>query len=176
MVITVDYCERDSRDSYSASYKITGPSQRGPSNWTSALKNNSDDFARIYQIKPLIANLSNVCYRYRAVDGIVLYWNVEVTLYSDMKRQIVGCFIIWRMYVAQTTLLSEQMILIVLLSHSVPNPLLMQQLSYGSNSDYKQTTHKGNVKQLHATLGEPLCNPLPAYHTFTGYDYTTSFS
>ena len=92
--------ERDSRGSSSALYKITGPSQRRPSNWTSALRNNSFkeslvefliniwesyDLARIYQNKTLIANSSNICYSYRVVD-VGVYRNVEVALYSDHEE------------------------------------------------------------------------------------------
>jgi len=33
-----------------------------------------------------------------------------------------------------------------------------------------------SINQMHAALGETLCNSLPAYHAFTGCDYTSSFN
>ena len=33
-----------------------------------------------------------------------------------------------------------------------------------------------SVNQLHTTLGDALCKALPAFHAFTGCDYTSSFS
>ena len=40
----------------------------------------------------------------------------------------------------------------------------------------KNTLRYIDINQLHTTLGQSLCDSLPAYHAFTGCDYTSSFS
>ena len=40
----------------------------------------------------------------------------------------------------------------------------------------KNTLRYINISELFSTLGTNLCNALPAYHAFTGCDFTSSFS
>ena len=40
----------------------------------------------------------------------------------------------------------------------------------------KNTLRYTNVNKLNGKLGDLVCKSLPAYHTFTGCDYTASFS
>ena len=76
-------------------------------------------------------------------------WKLHCTVI--MKSQIVGCFIIWRMYVAQT---NDTDCLVIALG---PNPLLMQLgvwLEFGLQANNTQMFI--NVKQLHDAWGAPL--------------------
>lgn len=50
----------------------------------------------------------------------------------------------------------------------------MKKLTLGLYS--KNTLQYINVNQLYGKIDDPVCKSLPAYHAFTGCDYTAFFS
>ena len=189
---SVKDCERIERASDSTSYQITGASQKRPSNWLVALRNSKfkeslieflmkswddDLLAEMLQQKVLYANSGNICYKFEVIGGKMVKSEVNY-LYSTHEEADS------RMFFHLTNVSSPanavvrtadtDCLIIALGCKRFYNPLLKIWLEVGLMS--KNTLRYINVNELHTALGEPLCNSVLAYHSFTGCDYSASFS
>jgi hypothetical protein len=174
-------------------YQITGPGQKRPSNWTTALKNpnfkealidflitswENDELADVFQGKTLFANSGDICYSYRVNDGRVVK-NPEAEYCCNHEEADSRMF-----YHLANILVPNKVVirtddtdcLIIALGcyHLYNQPDLKIWMEPGVQSN--NTLRYISINQLHAALGESLCQSLPAYHAFTGCDYTASFS
>ena len=184
-------CERQARSTSSVSYQIKGAAQKRPGNWISALKNanfkeslvlfllenwNDDDYLTLFQDKTLFANYNDTCFKYFVVDGHVNRFEAG-HLYSTREEADSRMFFHLTDVPTPSNVVirtaDTDCLVIGLGCKPLYDASLKIWLEVGLRS--KNTLRYINLNQLHESLGETLCNSLPAYHAFTGCDYTSSF-
>ena len=184
--------ERDERGNYNISYTITGPSQRRPSNFNEALlsasfkkallgffKNEwtSDKYAPTIEDHEVYFALEESCYLYTAKDG-----HIEHTEVSDLQsthEEADTRVIFHANYISKKNFLPvivirscDTDVFILLLYHSVH---LKAKLWMDTGICSKNTRRNINITELAEILTLELCLALPAFHAFTGSDYTAAF-
>jgi len=127
--------------------------------------------------KTLYANSGDVCYSYRVVDGRVVK-QVEATLGNNHEEADSRMFYHLaniptpNNVVVRTS--DTDCLIIALGCYQLFDQSLKIWIEAGLLTN--NTQRYISINQMHAALGETLCNSLPAYHAFTGCDYTSSFN
>lgn len=127
--------------------------------------------------KNLLANFGDVCYSYKAVGNSVVR-NVEVALCCDHEEA--DSRMIYHLanvpapdnVVIRTS--DTDCLVIALGCCQFIYPSLKVWIEAGLLTN--NTQRYISINQMHAALGGSLCMSLPAYHAFTGCDYTASFN
>ena len=185
-------CEREKRDTAPAAYAITGPSQKRPQNWLLAMRNpffkqslitflldawQSDEMSTILEGKELFANDEDHCYKFSSEGGVVTR-SEDRNLFS-MHEEADN-----RMFFHISLLQEEQNVIVRTIDTDClvialgcrpfisSNVRIWLEVGLQSNNTLRYIS----VDQLYLTIGASMCKALPAYHAFTGCDYTSSFS
>ena len=192
---SIEDCERDERSknvSRELSYQITGPGQHTPSNWLKALRNDNHKvslnkflvdvwknycFGGILKEKKLYVTDGNVCYLFEVSNGKMVRM-ILPHLYSrheeaDSKMIFHVASVEENSNVVIRTADTDVLIIAFGCISQIP-PYINLWLEVGLHS--KNTLQYINVNNLYGNIGDPVCKSLPAYHVFTGCDYTTTFS
>ena len=186
--------ERSGREASSgsaANFGIIGGKQTRPSNWIAALRCNNfksalikflisswknDSYSSMFEGKVLYANVEDTCYSFRSVlDKVVR--KEELTLYSTHEEADS------RMFFHVSSVQAPANVVV----RTCDTDCLVIGIGCRSNLDSglkiwietglqtKSTLRYISIDQICDDLGESLCRALPAYHAFTGCDYTSSF-
>ena len=188
--------ERESRssDSRASAFSISGPCQKRPPKWLNALRNDNfknslieflvnawsskNEYSTIIGDKVLYANVGDMCYSIRVLNGIVSK-RVEPLLFSTHEEADS------RMLFHMTASDSKGEIVI----RSNDTDVLVALL--GCYDTYKEnvtgvwmemgvfstnTLRYVDVSKLYEELGPLFCKSLPGLHALTGSDYTSAFS
>ena len=187
-------CERDKRmgNGRTSSYFISGPGQKRPSSWLEALRNDQfkeslvefliqswvdDDLVFLLGEKTLCANGGDVCYSYKVRDGKMLR-AVEPLLCCSHEEADSRMIFHLKSIVSPNNVVirtaDTDVLIIALGCFSSLDQQVNTWLEVGLYS--KNTLRYISVNQLFRKLGEKLCKSLPAFHAFTGCDYSAAFS
>ena len=185
---SIEDIEHIDRDAVSATYKISGPSQKRPTDWTVALKNSSfkeslsdffvkswkdDSLAPFFNGKVLITNSKDTCYKFEPQDDKVFcteqenYCNHEEAdsrMFYHVSLVAALCKVVMR---------ANDTDVIPMGCKQFYDTSLKLWLEVGTQS--KNTIRYISIDQVCEKFGSSLCNALPAFHVFTGCDYTASF-
>ena len=184
-------CERAARDGSVDSFKITGGNQKRPANWMSALRNAgfkeslvkylvaswADDCnVKHLGTKTLYANDGDTCYKY-VVEGNSVVKSEESRYSNDHEEADARMFFHVHKITGQKNIVIRT------------NDTDCLVIGLGSQSNFcnhkvwidaglvsNNTRRYIDMTKLAANLGESLCSAMPAYHAFTGCDYTAAFS
>ena len=184
-------CERETRAANVLAYQIKSSSQQRPSNWIAALKSASfkdslisfllkswldDCHTSTLRDKILLANNKNSCFKFFVGDGKMCC--EEVTeLHSNHEEADNRMFF----HLAKVNGPSNVVI------RTADTDCLI--IGLATQHMYQESMHVGlevgtlgknnlrfiSLNQLYSYLGNDFCAALPAYHAFTGCDYTASF-
>lgn len=186
-------CERLNRAEIDIPYTISGPLQPRPKDFLASLKNyrfkealvkfladhwSDNSFAAILKNKKVFITVDELCFSFSSVGNIVLK-NEEpelACLHEEADTRII--FHISKIHDGAKILVkaTDTDILIILLGniHKFANLQI-----WLANSTSKKTTNQDqaciNCTKLSVELGPTLCLALPAFHAFTGCDYTAAF-
>ena len=183
--------KREGRESSSVMYRISGPAQKRPGNWISSLRNDCfkislveflinnwelNNMSDIFKRKTLYANCGNKCYMYKAVDDTVV--RTEVTeLYSNHEEADSRMFfhLAYESELNNVVIRTADTDCLIIALDCLPslNPYLRLWLEVRLQSN--NSIRFISVNQLFSKLGTSISHALPAYHAFTGCDYTASF-
>lgn len=186
--------ERQSRvmSSTAEIYTLRGASQKRPAKWLPALKSTSfkqclikflvdywadDSFANIIGDKVLFANSGNDCFKYTVSNGTVVK-EEAVKFYSTHEEADNRMFFHLSMIsppsnVVVRTADTDCLIIALGCKHFYADNLkIYLEVGVLSNNSLRFI----DINGLHSAIGETFCKALPAYHAFTGCDYTASFS
>ena len=187
-------CERDKRmiNGRTSLYHIAGPGQKRPSSWMEALRNDQfkeslvdflvqswedDNLVAILKEKVLYANGGDICYSYKVCDGKMVR-NIEPFLCCTHEEADSSMIYHLKSITAPNNVVirtaDTDVLIIALGCFSSLNQQVNTWLEVGLYT--KNTLRYISVNQLFLKLGDVLCKSLPAYHAFTGCDYTASFS
>ena len=178
-----------------STYHITGPGQKRPSSWMEVLRNDQsskfkeslveflvqswedDGLVSILKEKTLYANGGDVCYSFKIRDGRMVK-NVEPFLCCTHKEADSRMVYHLKSISAPNTVVlrtaDTDILVIVLGCFSSLDQEVNTWLEVGLYT--KITLRYKSVNQLSMKLGDVFCRSLPAYHAFTGCDYTAAFS
>ena len=185
-------CERESRNSTDVSCYITGANQKRPTNWLLALRScnfktallnflveawANNDYAPLFQGKVLFANRGNTCYKFISIlDKVV---KTEESSLSCCHEEADS-----RIFFHASSVQSESNVVIrtsdtdclviALGCREKIDPSLKIWLEVGVQS--RNDLRYISVDSIYSELGKGLCKALPAYHAFTGSDFTACFS
>ena len=163
-----------------------------PTNFHSALRNSnfkeslvsflveywkSDDVSHLYEDKTIYVTEGERCFSFRNVDGhTVRHEENDLTNYFEEADHRMFYHIHSIVTPANVVIRARDSDLLVIalgIFHNLPNDLnLWLEVGIYTNN----TLEYINVNQLYAVLGSKLCRALPAFHIFTGSDYTAAFS
>ncbi|XP_057306368.1 uncharacterized protein LOC130644684 [Hydractinia symbiolongicarpus] len=186
-------CERDLRcTERHGAYQITGPEQKRPSNWLNALRNDHFKAALVEFLaffwennmhstvlgnKTVIMNRNDTCYMFR-VEGEIVVKTEIVKLFSTHEEA--DSRILYHLSSIQTpanvvirTIDTDVLIIALGCLSKLPNSL---NIWMETGVYTKNTLRYISINQIYQKLGKNICMALPAYHAFTGCDYTASFS
>jgi hypothetical protein len=188
--------ERTSRATQTGcvSYQVTGESQKSPPNSTylAALRNpkfkeslvlflleswKEDIFAPIFGNKVLFANYNDTCYKFYVVDKSVIREESH-ELYSTHEEADSRMFFHMSLVPSPSNIVVRTVdtdcLIIALGCKQYYDEGINIWIEVGTQS--KNSLRYINVNQLYSVLGIEICAALPAYHAFSGSDYTASFS
>lgn len=184
--------ERNSREESTQLYEIKGDSQKRPTNWILALKNSSfkeslikflvdawkdNSLAPILADKVLYANHNNICYKY-STDGVNMSRVEVLELFSTHEEADSRMFFHLTSVPDNSNVVirtaDTDCLVIALGCNSKINPSVKTWLEVGVQTNNSQRYI--SINSIHAKIGDILCKSLPAYHAFSGCDYTASFS
>eukprot|EP00794_Sanderia_malayensis_P015514 gene15514-17096_t len=179
-------CERDARDTSTASYNITGPMQKRPGNWFSAMRNStfktsllsfpidawaSKENASLFKGKILFANNEDKCFKFSAVfDNVIrceaedlfcTHEEADSRIFFHLNSLPTPCNAVIRTS-------DTDCLIIGLGCRSFIQSDIKIWLEVGLQS--KNSQRYINIDQIYQRLGAPVCMALPAYHAFTGCD------
>jgi len=186
-------CERQNREGIDIPYTINGPLQTRPSDFLKSLKNfrfkealvkflsnhwENNSLASILGKKKIFITVGEQCFSYCSVGNLVVK-NEEIELackHEEADTRIV--YHVNKMQEKSKILVkaADTDILVILLDnlHKFPNLQI-----WLANSTSKKGKNKDeiciNCTDLWIKLGPTLCLALPAFHAFTGTDYTAAF-
>lgn len=185
--------ERESRKEFDIPYKISGPQQTRPKNFSQSLKNyrfkealvqfladywQNDNLVTIIQNKKNFLTVDHHCYSYEVQGNSVK--KTEETNYECYHEEA-DTRIIFHASKAEPgsrvlIKASDTDVLIILLGNM--HKLIGSEIWLASSATKKsnnQTVDCINCTDLALELGIKLCQSLPAFHAFTGCDYTAAF-
>ncbi|XP_063379234.1 uncharacterized protein LOC134666051 [Cydia fagiglandana] len=184
--------EREKRQEEEIPFEITGPLQRPPSDFTKKLKNrkfkeaivsylainwNNDEFGAIIGGKKIYLTLNEKCYSFVRNDQKV---EKKEELNFECYHEEADTRVIFHAAQLQNQreiviYASDTDILIIALANihklEEKNIYLVSRGAPGQRYDMNCI----NCTKLSNILGQTLCRALPAFHAFTGCDYTASF-
>jgi hypothetical protein len=184
--------ERDARAGCrSREFEITGKSQKRPDEWLKSLRNdsfknslveflvqswNDDSLVEILGNKIIFANHGDKVYSYKALNNQMIV-REEVDYYS--RHEEADTRMIFHLTKLQPALnvvirTADTDVLLIALGCFEHINYINLWLEVGLYT--RNTLRFINVNQLHNKLGNKLAKALPAYHAFTGCDYTAAFS
>ena len=181
--------KREERGNYQAAYQITGPSQRRPTDFHRALLLASFKTALLRFLKeewrsmyvPVMEGhevyfgLEQSCYVYNTKNGLIQQ-REEDKLYS--RHEEADTRVIYRVdfitkespdYPTVVVRSCDTDVFVILLHHA---DTIGAKVDTGVSS--KNTRRLINISQLATTLTPLICRALPAFHAFTGCDFTAS--
>ena len=176
--------ERESRAANVLAYQIKGSSQQRVSNWMAALKSASfKDYLVSFLLKSWqddchasTLRCKNTCFKFFVVDGKKCCEEVP-ELYSTHEEADNRMFFHLANapsnVVIRTT--DTNCLIIGLASQHLYEESIHVWLEVGTLLYVKNTLRFINLNQLSSHLGNDLGAALPAYHDFTGCEYTASF-
>ncbi|CAG9771569.1 unnamed protein product [Ceutorhynchus assimilis] len=174
-------------------YTITGPQQARPSDFLGSLENyrfkevlikflanywESDHLAPIIRTKIFFITVETQCYSYQSIEKHVV--RTEEIDYECYHEEADTRIMLHISKVQPTSKIlvkaSDTDILIILLGnmHKVPETEIGL-ASSGSKTKNDKDFNCINCIELASKLGSSLCLSLPAFHAFTGSDYTAAF-
>ena len=173
-------------------YQVTGPFQRRPSNFNAALSSNSfksallkffknewrsDNYVTILEGHTVYFALEESCYLYTVKDGHVE--QSELTDLQSFHEEADTRILFHAKYISQKSLnpvivvrSCDTDVFILLLCHSIQ---LKAKLWMDTGLSSKNTRRNINITELGNLLTDEICSALPAFHAFTGSDYTAAF-
>ena len=183
--------EHGVRQAVKVKYRITGGDQKTPSNWQCALNNISFkqelvDFLLLFWSKnecveflgnkTIYMNVNNNCFKFKNEQGIMIREDVA-SLYcthdeADSRMIFHAANISWPANVVLRTNDTDVLIIALGCMHNMPSKL---QLWMEVGTYYSNNLRYINISSLAKHMGDTLCRAMPAYHAFTGCDYTASF-
>ena len=192
--LSIQDCERDSRSGYEergSQYQITGPNQRRSSNWLNTLRFNQfkvtinsflasawedDCLAEIFQGKCLYINNGDICYCFREENGQVTRTLIPELTSSQEEADSKMIFHLTNLEENSKVIIrtSDPDVLVKVLCCLEHIPVSinvwLEVVLYAKNS-----LGYIDVRKLFNKLGKDLWRALPAFHAFTGSDYTAAF-
>lgn len=186
-------CERENRKEFDIAYNISGPQQTRPKDFLKSLRNyrfkealvqfladhwDNKDLVPIIQTKKIFLTVDHQCYSYQVeqnsirkteeVDYECHHEEADTRIIFHAHKAAPGSRILIKA--------SDTDVFIILLGN-------MHKLSeleiLLANSATKKTSNQHldciNCTKLASKLGPKLCKSLPAFHAFTGCDYTAAF-
>ena len=188
-------CKRDSRSGYEergTQYQITGPNQRRPSNWLNALRFDQfkvvinsflvsiwedDSLAEIFQGKCLYVNNGDICYCFREENGQVTRTLIPELTSSHEEADSKMIFHLTNLEENSKVIIrtSDTDVLVIALC-CLEDIRVSINVSLEVGLYAKNSLRYIDVRKLFNKLGKDLCRALPAFHAFTGSDYTAAFS
>ena len=190
LTLSIKYIEHIDRDPVSTTYKISGPSQKRSTDWTVALKNSSfkeslieffikswkdNSLAPFFNGKVLITNSKDTCYKFEPQDDKVFcteqenYCNHEE---ADSRMFYHVSLVAAPGKVIMRTNDTDALVIAMGCKQFYENSLKLW-FEFGTQS--KNTIRYISIDQACEKFGSSLCNALPAFHVFTGCDFTASF-
>lgn len=188
-------CERDRRAGSAdrnVSFTISGEEQKRPNDFLKALRNDSfkselvqflvnywytDNAAGILGDKILRINSEDTCYIFYELDGHVVREVDQSLCCSHYEADTRIIFHVFNLPINTNVVVraSDTDILIIALGnmHRMSNKI---SLWIETGLKFKNTLRYLHVNKIYERLGETMSRALPAYHAFTGSDYTASFA
>ena len=131
-----------------------------------------DGFATILKDKILYANLDNNCFVYRV-------FNMEEVEIICSSHEETGCRMFFHVHQCEVpsnivirTDGTDGLVMALGCKHNLdPRVSIWLEIGKEKRNDQRYIS----ISQLHQHLGAKICCALPAYHAFTGCDYTSSF-
>ena len=189
-------CERDKRCEEvdrNAMYEITGPTQKRPVNFKKALRNNlfkqslvkflvisweDDTLAEVLKHKEVFVNCEDTCYSFKASDG-KMSKTEELHLHSTHEEA--GSKMIFHLHSlpASSNVVIRTVdtdVLIILLGNMEKLDDVNKNVWLEVGLFTMNTLRYIDVRAIYNKLGCGLCKSLPAFHSFTGCDYTAALN
>lgn len=184
--------ERQRRGGIEADFAIVGESQKAPNDFAKALRNNafkvalveffvqnwnSNQYAVYIGNKTIYVNCGNVCYKYYVDNGNVQRITEE-NLYCEHEEADSRIVFHTAQLPENTKVIikaSDTDVLIILLGNLhmfATNVQIWMDCGLLSKNNLRLV----DVNKIGEPLGPNICKSLPAYHAFTGCDYTAAFS
>lgn len=186
-------CERQSRLEYDVPYTIHGHLQSRPTDFQGSLKNyrfkealvkflaehwESNHIASILKDKKVLLTVENQCFSFKSVGDEVIKVEEDVFSCEHEEADTRIMFHISKLPSKSRVLIkaSDTDVLVIVLGniHKVPDLkiwLVGSTTKRSANNDLNCIS----CTDLAASLGPTLCLALPAFHAFTGSDYTAAF-
>lgn len=189
---SVKDCERARRGTDDSQVFVLGPEQIRPKNFDSALNSRSfkqqfplfiaeewkdQSYAHIIGTRDVYLGFRGYCYHFYVLDGQVIRESVEHMATNHEEADSLVCFHARCMETNGETgnivvRASDTDIAVILLYHS---PTFTATLWMDTGTNAKNTRRYINLTAIGKVLGPLLCKSLPAFHAFTGCDYTSAF-
>ena len=186
-------CERNKRgDNRTVAYQIIGPEQKRPGNWLQALRVDqfkealvefltgfwgNDDLAPIIGQKKLYVNSADVCYSFHNENGIMMKAIEEDFRCSHEEADTRMLFHISKVpspsNIVIRTVDTDVLVIALGALHNLEEG---KKVWMETGIVTKNTLRYISVNQIHESFGKEFCKALPAFHAFTGCDYTASFN
>ena len=182
-------CKRS--DNRNTIYQITGADQKRPTNWLQALRQDqfkealvnfltryweNDGFVSILGSKKLFANNGDTCFSFQAIDDNMVkliennYWSTHEEADSRM------IFHIGQLSSPANVVVKTVDTDVVIIALGCINQLQDKNVWIEAGLQSKNTLRYISINQIFDHFGQSFCKSLPAFHAFTGYDYTSSFN
>ncbi|CAH2109151.1 unnamed protein product [Euphydryas editha] len=189
---SIKHCERKNREEINIPYTIHGPLQPRPTNFSESLKNfhfkealvkfladfwENDYFSLTLLNKVVFITVGEECFSYR-VEGDHVIKTKETNLSCQHEEADTRIMYHISKAPAETKVLvkaNDTDVLIILLGniHKVADMEIW--LAGTKSKKTKKDVSCINCTQLAAKLGPTVCRALPAFHAFTGCDYSAAF-
>lgn len=186
-------CERQNREGFDIPYTINGPLQTKPNDFLKSLKNFrfkealvkflanhwiDDSFATTLGNKKIYITVGEQCFSYCSVANCVVQTEETELACQHEEADTRIVFHISKLPENSKILVkaADTDVLIILLGnmHNFSNLEIWLANSTSKKSNYKDEVYI-NCTDLSIKLGATLCLALPAFHAFTGCDYTAAF-
>ena len=183
-------CEKQSRNAIDISYHFVGAAQKRPTNWLAALRSifktslvefltspwSNSDYASLFEGKITFVNCGNICYKVMStLDKVVR--TEERSLLCTHKEADSRIFFHVTSLENQSNVVIRKAdtdcLIIELGCREELDPSLKIWLVVGVQS--RNNLRFISVDSINSNLGKKLCKALPAFHAFTGSDFTASF-
>ncbi|MCG7875152.1 MAG: hypothetical protein N0C90_02335 [Candidatus Thiodiazotropha endolucinida] len=183
---------REDRGSVTGEIKVSGPDQRRPKDFGTALKAesfkisllrflaeewSSDEYTSVLKTCELYFGLDDKCYLYKVVDGKMTRTEIGEL---NCQHEEADTRIVWHIkHACSHTVLPNIVVrcvdtdVLVILVFHMTNIEGFVWMDVGH--DKNNTRRYVDVTKLCGELGRRLCRSLPALHAFTGCDYTAAF-
>ena len=183
--------ERDKRGADSRTFVITGPEQRrAPRDLNDALKSRSfkiqlpkflahewqdPSYVHIFKQQQVVLDVPGECYHFKVEDNMVHRDTVDILHNNHEEADTNVCFHALSTDNDDIDIViraSDTDIAVILLYHCTK---FQSRLWMDVGTAAKNNRRYINISAICHELGPNLCAALPAFHSFTGSDYTSSF-